>query len=187
MAGRTFEQLSSATWLYQEALRAGVSNGCFETSMQALGADIHLHDILDNRSHKSSGIFEQLARHQLEVPWMLEATPQFIAATWAHILAGNSPDHMILPTTNKQLKGFLWLELYADPAKHPHHASVILPRHDLPRNTRRALQQNNSYLMIDTNRGGPQAVTAQKITAYARDVFKKNGQLGIGPVLQMTR
>jgi hypothetical protein len=179
MSRKTVENIRAANQLYNQAIIAELGYGCLEVSLQALGAPMHFHDILQRDEKKPETILDVVERSGLNTNWIILITPQ-TPPQYIHDLLTDSVHHEF-PNIPGVVTGYLGLEYY--PGKHkPNHATAILNRDSLPRDVRLKLKKDGTFLVIDTNAGGQLLLTPQQIQNYARYVNQSGGQLVLGQI-----
>lgn len=168
----------SANELFKEAASAGLNYGCLEVSLQALGSETHLVEILGGNPSEYSSLLDIVWRRGFQIGWIFQFNDSSDSEAIDDLLEGR--DSLPKPQPIGKLAGYLGLECYLDPnSDHTQHVIAILPRQHLPRDRRRALKKKKAYLAVDTSCGGSIPVTADNLAHYAQLVRDQGGVFAI--------
>lgn len=179
MSRKTVENIRAANRLYDQAIISQLGYGCLEVSLQALGAPMHFLDILEREERKPNSIPDIIERGGLALNWIILITGQTPPKYIEELLTDKV--HHEFPNIPGVVTGYLGLEYYPHNEK-PNHATAIVSRDDLPRDVRKKLKKDGTFLVIDSNAGGQLLLTPEHIRNYAHSVKEAGGQLVIGQI-----
>lgn len=185
MAQWAIENLREAKHLHRQALKAKLSYGCLEVSLQALGGSGHIVDLLEKPNKKLLHISDIIAQQGLVINWIATIDNTIKPDEFEYLLEDKYITYQEYP--QGKLAGHLCIEEYHhDPTK-PNHISAILPRQHLSRSDRKLLKKARAYVMVNTASTGVIQVTTEQLVRYAKHVAENNGQLGIAQIKHMVR
>lgn len=164
MSREVRENLRAAQAMYEQAVRGGLSAGCIEVSVRALGGRSEYIDILNrNQNPKASEWIRFLGQKGLDVRWHTGIPHDLSTEDLTALLCNpwpfaSAPPKRILPYT-----GYLLLEKPHSKTKRPRHAIAIMACDQLPRDARRILKREDSFLVVDGRLGGMAQQTTHEI------------------------
>lgn len=171
MPSETPHNLRSANFLRRELAKEGLKYGCVEVSLQALGADIHLTELLNGNPTEWASLLSYIQRKGFEPNWIINVPTGVTGTDFERLFeVGLLPDH---PNPIGKMAGYLGLESY--PGDRENHVIAILPRDLLPRDVRRDLKRLHSYVVVDANAGGSLIAPADGLAKYANQVHTDGG------------
>lgn len=147
-------------------------NGCVHTVLVAMGADVHMHDVVSQSEHGIvfPNIHAYFAAYGLELSMSYRvAKPVSLNAMRAML---EHPKEELLKKTpsippEKLVKGYI-LDFGDDTHVDPH-VIGILPRGKMTRNLRRLLKRDDAYAVVDSSTTGD-AVYPMTLTNIVHNV-----------------
>ncbi len=160
-AQKYLKNLSKAQNLLSEVREAGLSYGCLEVSLVALGAELSLKNI-DRSQKEASLITEVLNKSGFEINWIINSQ----AAVTSDEIFALLTDQVILDEDFPHLEtaGFLILDHYPD---RNGHALAILPHETSP------------FLVMDTSCFGTMDLEAYNIAHVLNYTLSHGGSYEI--------
>lgn len=135
----------------------GFKNGCLHTVLVAMGADVHMHDVVAQAEYGEAfpNIHAYFAAYGLELSMSYRiARPMSLNAMRVMLEYPKEELRIRYPQipSDKQVKGYI-LD-FGDDAQVDSHVVGILPRSRMTRNLRRILKRDDAYAVVDSSTTG---------------------------------
>ena len=182
MSRELIENVKRSQFLLDQVITARIGRGCQEIALQALGADIHLQEIIDGDQINGSSLYDSVRRKGLDIEWIHVPEEDLNNSDIRDLLNGRTLD---IPSSDRhKAVGFLFAEVYPDGTQ-TQHAIAILPRSDMPRDYRKILKEQDKYPVVNTN--FPSCidyVESETLANYANGVRTSGGHLEIAKIVR---
>jgi hypothetical protein len=160
------QNIAAAHSLHEQAVEAGLTYGCLETSLVALGAHLTIEDV-DRKIRETSSLTDAINKTGLHVNWVV-STNQELSDTDIHdLFSGSIGFEEAYP--EGELAGYLWIEHGANQTRH---AIAILP------------DQPDLYFVMDTEISSTLHKNSQELSYLANHILSHGGSFEIAQIVK---
>lgn len=157
----TKENFGAAMSLYHEAQKEGLSYGCFEVCLVALGAQLTIENVRRENREKTPFI-EAIEKHGFKINWAIEFCEELSEKDIDSLFKEDTGIEGQFP--DGDLAGYLWMEQY--PGRKGH-MNVLFPG------------ENGEYLLLDTTANRPLVLKSSNLAKMTKYITVRGGSFDI--------